>query len=176
MKYYIDIDGVVLDTEAHLFDDYEKYIQMGVVSNYDEYVRAINWKEHIRKCGFIKDSIEVLKEIKKEVILLGKYCSQQEVDAKYDIFKEVGYDKPIIFVPFNVKKCDFECVEAKGNVLVDDTIHNLDDWSRVDGYSLYFHKDGILTDNWNNTNTKYRTIKTLRKLYDIDESYFKEAC
>ena len=171
MKKYIDFDGVFIDSETHLFDGFQYAYKNGWVRNHREYLENMDWYRYLHKCNIIKDSLEYLKS-DKDSQLLGKVLSQQEEDAKTKILKEVGYDGTPIFIHADLPKSS--AVDPRGNLLTDDTVHNLDDWDKKEGYCLYFHKDGIQKDPWGNINTKYKTTKTLKLLYNIDESFFRQ--
>ena len=169
MKIYVDFDGVIMDTETHLFDDYEAMLKDGIVKNDREYMALFDWEEHLRKSDVIADSIEILKRIRCDVSILGKVCTEKEKNAKLKLLRSHDFNKPIIFVPFETKKCDSPLVEVYGNVLIDDTVHNLDDWEKKEGVQIYFNKENSLIDPWGNKNKKYKTIKTLELLYKYDE-------
>lgn len=166
MIKYVDFDGVIFDTEPKLFND--KYYEMKKEPNFDKmkYVQDINWDKLIRNSKEINNAISILKELKSEVEILTKVNSlDNEAVAKIKILRELGIENKIILVPFNLKKTDI--VSAKGNILVDDTIHNLDDWYKDGGIPIFFNKNNNDMDSWFNTNTKYKKIKTLEYLKEI---------
>lgn len=167
MKFYVDFDGVIMDTETHLFDEYESLIQKGIVKDDREYMDIFDWETHLKNSDIIADSIEILKRLRLDVSILGKVCTLHEKEAKLKLLRSHDFNKPIIFVPYDSKKCD--AVEAKGNILIDDTIHNLVDWENASGIPIYFNKDENLIDPWGNKNDKYKTIKTLELLYKYEE-------
>ena len=80
--------------------------------------------------------------------------------------RSLGVLNDVILSPFPLKKC--EVVNAKGNILIDDTVHNLDDWQNSDGLPIYFNKDNKDIDGWNNRNTEYKRI---RKLDEVFKNY-----
>lgn len=167
MKFYVDFDGVIMDTETHLFDDYERLLKSGIVKDDREYMNQFDWERHLENSDVIADSIEILKRVKLDVSILGKICTLHEKEAKLKLLRKHDFNKPIIFVPFDSKKCDV--VEAKGNILIDDTIHNLVDWENALGLPIYFNKDECLVDPWGNKNNKYKMVKTLELLYKYEE-------
>ena len=164
MKIYIDFDGVILDTETHLFDEYYILKEKNKDLSSREYLEQFNWKKHIRESAEINNAIKILNQLKLDISVLTKVCSLQEANAKIEYLKNQGVTKPIITVPIDSKKCDI--VDARGNLLIDDTVHNLDDWTNAGGKAIYFNKDNIDIDPWNNTNTKYQKVKSLHLLYD----------
>lgn len=163
MERYVDIDGVVFNTEEFLFD--ENYYRMKLKPDFDKYkyIQNIDWYELINKSGEINNSIKILKELKKTIKLLTKVNSlENEATAKIHILRKLDVKCDIILVPFNLKKTDV--VDAEGNLLVDDTVHNLDDWYMKKGNPIFFNKDNLDVDGWNNVNTKYRKVKSLEFL------------
>ena len=171
MIKYIDFDGVIFDSERHLFDGFQCMYKNGLVINQREYLELLDWYTYLHKCKIIKDSLDYIKDDKNSIIL-GKVCSKQEADAKIKVLKELGYNKECIFIDFDKNKSDI--VSPKGNILVDDTIHNLDDWESSEGYSLFFSEDGNQTDPWGNINTRHKSITTLKLLHNIDKNNFEE--
>lgn len=164
MKIYVDFDGVILDTETHLFDEYHILKQSNKNLTGLEYLQNFNWKKHIEESAEINNAIKILEELKLDISILTKVCSLQEANAKIEFFKQLHFNKPIITVPIDSKKCDI--VDARGNLLIDDTVHNLDDWTNAGGKAIYFNKDNMDVDPWNNTNTEYQKIKSLNILYN----------
>ena len=162
MIKYVDLDGVIFDTESILFD--ENYYRAKLEPNFnkDVYVQNIDWYEIIKKSKEINDAIRILKELKDAVILTKVNSLYNEGNAKIRILRELEVRNNIILVPFNLKKTDV--VDARGNILVDDTIHNLDDWKKDKGIPLFFSKDGSDIDNWDNVNSEYKKIKSLEYL------------
>lgn len=131
-----------------------------------KYIQEINWKETLSKAEVINDSINILKELKKEITILTKINTlDNEGIAKINFLREHGIKNDVILVPFNLKKTDV--VNARNNLLIDDTVHNLDDWNGMGGIPIFFNKDDLDMDNWFNTNTKYKKIKCLDYLKTI---------
>ena len=162
MIKYIDFDGVMFDTESILFD--ENYYRANHEPNFnkDVYVQNIDWYEIIKKSKEINEAIKILKEMKDAIILTKVNSLYNEGNAKIRILRELEVRNNIILVPYNLKKTDV--VYAEGNILADDTIHNLDDWEKDKGIPFFFSKDGRDIDNWGNLNTKYTKIKSLEYL------------
>lgn len=165
MKIYVDFDGVIIDSETHLFDGLQQMYKLGLCQNEKDYLVNLDWYKYLKKCEFIKDSLEILKSYKEDVTILGKVCSDQEAFAKRRILGENDYTKPCIFVPSELKKSSF--VNPVGNILIDDTFHNLTDWKEAGGIPIYFHKDGVQVDPFGNTNPGFETIKTLKYISKI---------
>ena len=87
---------------------------------------------------------------------------ENEARAKVRIFREKGLNNNFIFVPYDKKKT--EIVSAKGNILIDDTVHNLEDWDNDNGIPIFFNKDNNDIDGWDRINTKYKKINSLEYL------------
>ena len=159
MKKYVDFDGVIFDTEKLLFD--ENYYKAMLKKDFDKvrYLQSINWYNLIKNSKEINDSLSILREL-REVIILTKINSlDNEGIAKIRILRELDIKNDIILVPFNLKKTDV--VDAKNNILVDDAVYNLDDWSKDGGRPIFFNKDNKDIDEWGVVNTKYKKIKSL---------------
>ena len=157
MKIYVDFDGVILDTESLLYN--EEYYKKKLNPNFDKmkYIQEINWKETLNKAEVINNSINILKELKKEITILTKINTlDNEGIAKINFLREHDIKSDIILVPFNLKKTDI--VNARNNLLIDDTVHNLDDWNVMGGIPIFFNKDNLNIDNWFNVNTKYKKL------------------
>ena len=160
MKKYVDFDGVIFDTESIIFDD--NYYMMKTNPDFDKekYVQNINWYEVLLKSEQINNSIEILKELKNDIIILTKTNSlNNEATAKIRILRELNIKSDVILVPFYLKKTDV--VSAKDNLLIDNTVHNLEEWELDGGIPIFFNKDNEDYDNWDVKNTKYKKIKSL---------------
>ncbi len=163
MKRYIDLDGVIVDTEKILFDDYEKLRKKSNSIKMD-FIRSYDWDYLLKRSEIINDAIEVIKSLPPESIaILTKVCSMNnEGIAKIKFLRSKGLKNEIFLTPFQMKKTDI--VKAKGNILIDDTVHNLDDWSKDEGISIFFDKFNNNVDSWNKENKKYKRI---RNLYEV---------
>ena len=61
---------------------------------------------------------------------------------------------------------DLDVVNAYGNVLVDDAVFNLDEWSMAGGVPIFFDNYGTNKDGWGVENKKYvrtRSLEILKK-------------
>jgi hypothetical protein len=179
MEYikYIDCDGVILDTEFGLFDEYNRLKNMGVDIKRLTYLQQLDWREWIRQAKIINDAITIIKEHNPDNIhILTKVHSLTEGLAKIEYFRELGVKNNIILVPYNLSKSSV--VQAEGNLLVDDSIKNLDEWCAHNGISLFFNaasenksifKEQIIT------NDQYPLIFTLESIFSSEiEDYCKQ--
>lgn len=162
MKKYVDCDGVILDSEVWLFDEEYKALNIKTEDEKIRYIQKKNWYEILRKSEIINNAVEILKELRDVAILTKVHSMRNEGVAKIKIFRDLGLENEIILVPYTLKKTDV--VPANGSILVDDTLHNLDDWSLCSGIPLYFNKDNSDIDGWGNVNKHYTKIKSLEYL------------
>lgn len=162
---YIDFDEVLFSTEDLLFEKYKKLKSQGIEVDKLNYLQTFDWKDLINRSSSINDSIEVLKQLKEATILTKVHSMENEASAKIRKLRELGLKNDIIICPFEFKKS--EIVDPKGKILVDDTVHNLDDWHELGGMSIFFNKNNEDIDGWGKLNTKYIKIKSLSQLKDI---------
>lgn len=162
MKIYVDFDGVIFDSEKVLFYGYHK---LGIKTEEEKikYIQNKNWEDLLKKSEIINDSIEILKELGDKVSILTKIHSMEnEGVAKIKILRSLEVKNEIILAPYTLKKTDI--VNPNGNILVDDTLHNLDDWEKYGGNPIYFNMNNSDIDGWGDINKKYVKIKSLEYL------------
>lgn len=158
-KLYIDFDQVILATEDLLFIEYEDKISKGIKVDKHKYLCEFDWEWLVYNSMVIANSIEILKSIPEAIILTKVHSLDNEATAKIKYLRDNGVDNEVIIVPHKLRKIDV--VSACGNILVDDAVHNLDDWKEAGGIPIFFNKDGLNLDNWGEINTKYKKIRTL---------------
>jgi len=143
MKKYIDCDGVILDTETGLFDRYYKLKESNPDLKKLQYLQEMDWKSWLSQARILGDSIEILKHYSpRDVHILTKVHSLQEATAKIEFFRNLSIKNDIIVVPNGISKSSV--VDAKGNILIDDSNKNLEDWKRSGGIPLYYgNKESI---------------------------------
>ena len=163
---YFDFDGVILDTEFLIFEDWrknrDKYKKLG----WDKikYLKNVDWEYVLNNSKIINDSIYYLKQIDpEESFILTKIHSLENEGAKKVKWSRArDIKQPIILVPYNLDKTNI--VNAKGNVLVDDSLNNLDDWDKCGGQSVFFDIDNDNYDSWHLPNIKeYERVMSLSK-------------
>jgi len=139
-KIYLDCDGVILDTENGLFDKYYELKKVDSSLKRLQYLQELDWNWWISQCSVLNDAINILNGYDPRGIdILTKVHSLQEAKAKIDYFRNQRVKNNIIIVPNDVKKSTV--VEACGNILVDDSSRNLDDWKENGGIPIYFGYD-----------------------------------
>ena len=161
---YIDLDGVILDTENILFNK--------LLINSDKlsedfifpYVVNINWAYILKNSKDINNAINILKNMNpKESAILTRVHSNQEADAKINYFKELGIKQEVIIAHYTKRKD--EVVDAKDNILIDDSLKNLRQWLQSGGYPMFFDKNENNIDSWDEYN-----VKGFQRVLRIDEN------
>lgn len=166
MKIYIDFDGVILNTTPHIFDEWLDNNDDINIKELEkiEYIKGRNWHNILREASVIDDAISVLKDmdIKNTAILTKVHSLENEGTEKIRFLRENGVKLDVVLVPYPLKKTDV--VEASGNILIDDTVHNLDDWNKCGGECIFFNQNDFDVDEWHSLNLKYPKIKTLKNI------------
>lgn len=163
MKKYIDFDGVIFDTEREVFKYYELLMKYKIYINKLRYVRNRNWEDVLANSEEINDAIRIINSFDDDTAILTRiYSLENEGVSKIRLLRDLGVEKEIILTPYQVRKSDV--VPAKGNILVDDSIFNLDEWKEQGGISIFFNKNGADYDNRGTRNERYPKIKTLSML------------
>ena len=158
MKRYIDCDGIILNTEEGLFDEYYRLKENNPGYKRLQYLQSLDWESWIAQSKFIGDAYEVLMSYEpSKADILTKVHSLDEAKIKINFFKSKGILNNIIIVPYGISKADV--VRAKGNVLVDASQSNLDEWNLAGGYSFYMGSKEII----------YPKIETLDDIMDDEK-------
>lgn len=161
MKIYLDFDGVILDTEKILNEEYD-----GIVDR-REFVKNYDWFKLMRDDIIINNSLDYIKESTCDISLLSKISSMCEGQAKIKYLREKDIFINIHLVPTLIDKNDV--VNPKGNILIDDKIKNLDNWVKNGGTGIFFNKDLNNMDMYGNINTDYTIINDLSCLKNIEK-------
>lgn len=170
MKIYLDFDGVILDTDSVIYQEYVKIPGM----DRRKFAQSYDWFKLMDDKLIIHNSLNMIKKSKYEIILLSKISSINEGQAKIKYLRSKEIDIDINLVPVGFDKCDAVC--ALGNILIDDKVVNLDAWSKKGGISIYFNKDDNDIDIHGDRNSLYPKISDLSCLIDgIDNIIQKKA-
>ena len=164
---YIDFDGVILDTEPLLFEEWRKNPDRFTLpeSVKIEYIQRANWKEIIENAEVINDSLYYLKQLdpNKYAIATRIHSIENEGKAKIDWKLENNIELPIILVPYYYKKS--EIINPKNNILCDDALFNLDEWQEAGGIPIFFDINNDNYDSWDKPNVKqYKKVNNLKEV------------
>ena len=169
---YIDFDGVILDTWKVIS---RHYILRYNTDNYeDDFIKKvmedIGWNKILFESEIINDSISNINELSKlvNVCIITKFNSKDEKIQK-QIYLQKKDINNVIFVPYVCNKSDY--ADAQNNILIDDTINNLDDWYKSGGIPIFFNKDSKNVDDFGKNNYKYKKIDDISHVYDIMKLY-----
>ena len=167
---YIDFDGVILDTNELLFEEWRKNPDRHLLSEFDKikYIQKSNWNYIINNSDIINDSIYYLQQMdpNQSSILTKIHSLDNEGIAKIRWLRDKGIKQSIILVPYAVKKTDV--VDASGNILVDDSLKNLDEWKKDNGIPIFFDINNDDYDSWQQPN-----IKKYQKVLDLSKIKYK---
>lgn len=169
MQIYVDFDGVILDTDTIIdreFDKEKDIKRSDFVQNYD-------WKKLVNSATIINDSLKFLKKSKHEIFILSKVSSLNEGISKVQYLREHEIFINIHLVPTKISKSDI--VNPQGNILIDDKVYNLDEWSSKGGIALFFNKDNLDYDIRGIRNTKYLKINNLEILANSDIKQYYDS-
>jgi hypothetical protein len=174
---YIDCDGVIIDTEKGIFDQYHILKESNSSLKRGEYLEQLNWEEWLRQAEVINNSLTILRENDPcDVAVLTKVHSLLEGLAKVKYFRENKIKNNIILVPEGLQKSDI--VNSKNNLLVDNLLKNLDDWNDKQGISGFFNKNGDNFDTYRELHTineHYPLITSLEQIFSPEiEDYCKK--
>lgn len=165
---YIDFDGVILDTVKLMFEEWDNCDKVEEMDR-KKYFQNLNWKYILNNSSEINNSISYLKQMnsKKTCILTKINSLDNEGVAKVEWVRENNIKQNIILVPYTTSKADI--VDAKGNILIDDCLKNLDEWEKNGGTGILFDINNDNYDSWNMPNEKgYKTISDLSEVFNFE--------
>lgn len=137
MIKYIDCDGVILDTETGLFDEYHELKKANPNLKKRQYLHDMDWEYWIWQAGVLNDAVEILKNFDpKNVDILTRVHSLNEARAKINYFRNNGVRNNVIIVPDGIVKSSV--VDPFQNVLVEDSNSNLEDWDSHLGIPIFY--------------------------------------
>ena len=61
MKRYVDCDGVILNTEEHLLDQYYELKKENPTLKKRIYLTNLDWERHLEQTTILNNAIEILK-------------------------------------------------------------------------------------------------------------------
>ncbi len=161
---YIDCDGVILDSETYMFDELKRIHKTNNLTEEQkcEYIQSVNWYRILSECDVIGNSLEILKSLDPRYykILTKVHTLYNEGYNKIKFFRDNGIKLDVILVPYKISKN--EVVNPIGNILIDDTVLNCDNWKKAGGKAIFFNKNNTLNDKWGVVNSLHETIIKLK--------------
>ena len=153
---YIDFDGVIMESEKLLFEEWIKRPNWKELPEEEKvkYIINQNWKYILENSSDINDSLYILKHMdpNENMVLTRVHSLDNEGKEKILFLRNKGIKVPVILAPYPLKKNEIVC--AKNNILVDDSLKNLEEWEKDGGYPLFFDKKENNIDSWDMYNEK----------------------
>jgi hypothetical protein len=142
-KYYIDFDGVILDTIPVYKLIYSRY----KLENENNLFRYLNISDVFSKKREINNSLNILKDLqdKIDIKIITKVNNDYEARVKKDFLKKNGINIPVITVPQYEKKSNYVKNIDKNTILIDDLKDNIDDWIIKGGTGILFKEKNVQT-------------------------------
>ncbi len=172
---YIDFDGVILDTEDLMFEEWRKNPNRHSLPETEkiEYLKNVDWNYVLKNAKPINNSIKYLKLMDpKNTIILTKIHSLEEGKEKIKWIKEHNIKLQVILVPYYLKKVDV--VDPSDNILIEDCLKTLQEWESKKGKVVFFDKDNDNFDSWHDENiNNYERLDNLSKFIKISNSQIK---
>lgn len=142
MIVYIDFDGVLYDTVSIILNEMKKN-NLSFEKDCSKFFEKLDWKKILYSAKEINLSISKIEKLKNKynIKILTHVSSLNEMVEKSNFIRNKFTDIDIIFVP---KKLDKNfIVNAKNNILIDDSKKNIENWNANGGIGILFGKDGI---------------------------------
>ena len=171
---YIDFDGVILDTEALVFEEWKKNPLRFRLTQEEkiEYIKNQDWERIINEAPVINDSIYLLKQMNptKSAILARVYSLENEAMLKIMYLRDKGIRQDIILVPYYYVKTDI--VNPLGSILVDASICDLKNWQSKGGLPLFFDKNNTNIDSRGVENTfEFQRVRKINASYEKSDDW-----
>lgn len=143
MTVYIDFDGVIYDTVSVIINEIKKN-NISLEKECNHFFENLDWEKILSSSKEINLSVSKIKKLKSKynIKILTHVSSINEMVQKSNFIRNKFMDMDIIFVPKKLNKTDI--VNAKNNILVDDSKKNIENWKNNGGIGILFGKDGIL--------------------------------
>ena len=141
---YIDFDGVIMNTIDVTYQIMkEKNIDYTDEKSSIEFYSNLDWSDILNKSVAINDAWNCIGRIidsgKFDVAILTHVNSLSEIEEKVKYIRKYFSDITIIPVPKSISKTNM--IKSEGAILVDDYVHNLNEWHEEGGYSVRFDLD-----------------------------------
>ncbi len=155
-KTFIDFDGVILNSNKLILAEREKNGNQ----TWDEFFSSFNWRELYSIASEIDESLTVLHELElrqADISILSKVHTLNEALAKVQYLRDQEIHFPILLVPPHIRKSQIY-IPTKGEILVDDSEKNINDWENQGGTGILFSEDYE-----DDTSKKVKSLKFLLK-------------
>lgn len=164
MIVYWDYDGVFGDTMTPAIAEMKELGLYDTEEGRTKYFRELDWSKFLVKAGFMENAIEAINMLTdkgyKQAFLTHVNSFPEHIDKIYHIknTREIknAEDIDVIAVPRKYDKSF--TVNAKGNILVDDRLENIEAWEAAGGIGIWFS---------DKENAPYRTTNDLLKTVNI---------
>lgn len=167
-KVFIDFDGVILDTWPLIYQTYvEKYNRNDIDERLIKpLIISLEWESILDNSNEINGALDDLKKLNTnfDVVIISKVNSLKEKEAKEKYLTKIGITN-MIFLNYEDSKA--LAVNPVSQVLVDDELNNLFEWSRAGGKSFFFTKNKKSYDINGEKNSNFVQIERLSQIYDI---------
>ena len=140
---YIDFDGVVVNSTNITYQMAKENGIREDYTNYLEFFQNLNWSEILNRCSQVNNSYAEIQKIlnsgRFNTSILTHVTSIHEAEAKIKLINKYFPDMNIIVVPKSISKA--KVVNAKGAILIDDFVPNLNEWHEAGAISIRFDLD-----------------------------------
>ena len=137
---FLDLDGVILNSEEKVKNLIEKFNPQ-TKKEWEQFFHNIDWGKLLKESKSINNSVEIIQElqlIRQNLMILTKVHTLSEMQAKtLDLRENRMIRLPILFVPPHIKKSQIY-LPSNGEILVDDSYKNIDDWINNGGTGILF--------------------------------------
>lgn len=145
INLYIDFDGVICDTIDITYNMIrDKKIDLKDEKACLKFYENLDWKVVLDRCHVINDGMNCIQKLldsgKFNIAILTHVNSINEIIQKVKFIRNYFPDLTIIPVPKAISKT--QMIGTKGAILVDDYVHNLDEWKSEGGIGVRFDLDG----------------------------------
>ena len=142
-EFYIDFDGVIVDTQKQIDYLFELYGSDINSVTWNNFLRNLDWENILNNSKEIDNSLDVLRELyklKKEVYILSRVFSTNEVQRKIEYLRDNKVYTDFITVPERMNKSSV-VIPNPNRLLVDDSEGNINDWKKNNGNTLWIPKE-----------------------------------
>lgn len=142
MIIYLDFDGVLFDTVSVILK-IAKNDNVDFEENCRIFFENLDWKYILTNAKELNDSISAVKRLKKSytVKIITHVSSIKEMEEKIEFINKNYKNTEIVLVPKNKNKSAL--VDARNNILIDDSKKNIEDWNNHNGIGILYENKSI---------------------------------